>query len=143
MKNCERLMDLIVGKLPYDWFPLLDLLAMALNPSNKFHVFNASRPSESVPPGSNLSDEEVYSRPVDPRAPRGWLVDLVNRFGMLGGFQILLERFQNGESLTVPLIYVLLRPFGLCCDLLTTNTISKYFLPIVVSNINNKTASQS
>lgn len=35
MKNCERLIELCVIKLNQDWFPLLDLLAMVLNPHNK------------------------------------------------------------------------------------------------------------
>jgi hypothetical protein len=26
-----------------DWFPLLELLSMIFNPTNKFHVFNSSR----------------------------------------------------------------------------------------------------
>lgn len=33
--NCERLVDLCILKLDEDWFPLLDLLAMVFNPSNK------------------------------------------------------------------------------------------------------------
>ena len=35
MKNAERLIELCVVKLSQDWFPLLELLAMALNPSCK------------------------------------------------------------------------------------------------------------
>lgn len=55
------------------------------------------------------------------------------RFGSLGGFQILLERFQSGKNLTVPVIHALNRPFGLCHELLTIHTIIKYLMPIVVS----------
>lgn len=55
------------------------------------------------------------------------------RFGNLGGFQILLERFQSGKNLTVTVIYALIRPFGLCYEFLTVHTIVKYFMPIVVS----------
>lgn len=33
--NCARLVELCVLKLDEDWFPLLDLLAMVFNPSNK------------------------------------------------------------------------------------------------------------
>ena len=40
---------------------------------------------------------------------QGWLVDLVNRFGNLGGFSILQERICSGESLSVPLLAALLR----------------------------------
>jgi ubiquitin carboxyl-terminal hydrolase 9/24 len=55
------------------------------------------------------------------------------RFGNLGGFQILLERFQSGKNLTVTVIYALIRPFGLCYEFLTVHTIVKYLMPIVVS----------
>ncbi|XP_034939757.1 probable ubiquitin carboxyl-terminal hydrolase FAF-X isoform X2 [Chelonus insularis] len=130
--NCERLVELCVQKLDEDWFPLLDLLAMVFNPTNKFHTFNAAKVSETVPPGSNISEEELYARPPpDPRNPRGWLVDLINKFGNFGGFDILLARFKSGRNLTIPIIYALLRPFGLCYELLTVHTVVKYLMPII------------
>ena len=46
----------------------------------RFHTFNAARVSETVPPGSDIPDEQLYARPPpDSRSPRGWLVDLINR----------------------------------------------------------------
>ncbi|XP_014223439.1 probable ubiquitin carboxyl-terminal hydrolase FAF-X isoform X1 [Trichogramma pretiosum] len=129
--NCLRLIELCVLKLEDDWFPLLDLLAMVFNPYNKFHTFNMSRVSETVPPGSNISDDEIYARSQDSRNPRGWLVDLINKFGSLSGFDILLKRFSSGRNLTVPVIYALIKPFGTCCELLTYKTIQKYLMPIV------------
>lgn len=131
MKNCEHLVELCVTKLNQDCLPLLDLLAMALNPNNKFHTFNGTRPSETVPQGSQIPDEEIFARPSDVRTPKGWLVDLINRFGALGGFHILQERFQSGPSLTIPVIAALIRPFGSCHDLLTVHTIEKYFVPVI------------
>lgn len=64
---------------------------------------------------------------------QGWLVDLVNRFGKLGGFQILLDRFTSGANLSVPVIAALIRPFGLCYEVLTPHVVHKFFMPIVVS----------
>ena len=46
LRNCEKLIELCVIKLDDEWFPLLDLLALVLNPANKFHIYNASRPAE-------------------------------------------------------------------------------------------------
>ena len=69
--------------------------------------------------------------------PKGWLVDLINRFGYHGGFARLLERFTvtdekvKNNGLNVALIYALVRPFGQCYELLTGNTVSTYLLPIV------------
>lgn len=132
LQNCERLVELCVVKLADDWFPLLELLAMVFNPNSKFHMFNSTHPSESVPPGSNIPDEQIFARsPSDARQPRGWLVDLINKFGHLDGFQILLDRFQNGQKLSVTTIYALIRPFGLCHEYLTVHTIMKYLMPIV------------
>lgn len=87
-----------------------------------------------MPPGSTLSEEELFARPSnDSRTPRGWLVDLINRFGILGGFQAVLERFQTGKNLTLSVVYALIRPFGLCHEYLTVHTITKYLLPVLVS----------
>lgn len=38
-QNCERLVELCVVKLSQDWFPLLDLLAMVFNPTNKYVLY--------------------------------------------------------------------------------------------------------
>ncbi|XP_054167467.1 probable ubiquitin carboxyl-terminal hydrolase FAF-X [Oppia nitens] len=127
LNNCERLIELIVLKLNQDWFPLLDLLAMVFCPSNKFHSFTSTR-TETI---TRSPDEEVFAKSQDLRTPKGWLIDLINKFGKLGGFKILLERFQSGPTLTVPLIAALLKPFGLSYELLTTQTIETYFLPII------------
>ncbi|GFW53898.1 probable ubiquitin carboxyl-terminal hydrolase FAF-X [Trichonephila clavipes] len=39
----------------------------------------------------------------------GWLVDLINKFGNLGGFNLLLERFQSDTAISVPVIAALIR----------------------------------
>jgi ubiquitin carboxyl-terminal hydrolase 9/24 len=136
LRNCERLIELCVLKLDDDWFPILDLLAMVMNPSNKFHNYNSSRPAE-------FPIEDAFARSNDARMLKGWLVDLINRFGHHGGFAGLLKRFTVdktvGESsdadenngLNVNLIYSLVRPFGQCYELLTTSTVTTYLLPIV------------
>ena len=135
---------------------------MELFKTPRFHTSNATRPSETVPPGSCL-DDDLYARPsLDSRTPRGWLVDMLNkyvsvlskfdlcifrfvivltgehigvifRFGEYGGFRKLLERFQSDKPLTVPVVFTLIKPFGLCYDLLTVHTIVTYFVPVVVS----------
>ncbi|XP_044752373.1 probable ubiquitin carboxyl-terminal hydrolase FAF-X [Coccinella septempunctata] len=131
-QNCLKLVELCVAKLPHDWFPLLDLLAMIFNPSTKFHTFNSARSSETAGPNCNLSEEELYARSSsDIRNPRGWLVDLINRFGDLHGFHILLERFQSGNNLSVSIVYALIKPFGFCYEYLTPHTIHKFMLPIL------------
>ncbi|XP_063306191.1 probable ubiquitin carboxyl-terminal hydrolase FAF-X isoform X3 [Pelobates fuscus] len=131
INNTHRLVELCVAKLSQDWFPLLELLAMALNPHCKFHIYNGTRPSETVPAGVQLAEDELFARPPDPRSPKGWLVDLINKFGTLNGFQILHDRFMNGSALNVQIIAALIKPFGQCYDFLTLHTVKKYFLPII------------
>ncbi|XP_043927770.1 probable ubiquitin carboxyl-terminal hydrolase FAF-X [Protopterus annectens] len=109
INNTHRLIELCVAKLSQDWFPLLELLAMALNPHCKFHIYNSSRPSETVPAGTQLAEDELYARPPDPRSPKGWLVDLINKFGTLNGFQILLDRFLSNTALNVQIIAALIK----------------------------------
>uniref|UniRef100_A0A8C1M459 ubiquitinyl hydrolase 1 n=1 Tax=Cyprinus carpio TaxID=7962 RepID=A0A8C1M459_CYPCA len=131
INNAHRLVELCVTKLSQDWFPLLELLAMATNPHCKFHIYNGTRPSESVPAGVQLAEDELFARPPDPRSPKGWLVDLVNKFGTLNGFQILHDRFMSGQALNVQIIAALIKPFGQCYEFLTLHTVKKYFLPII------------
>ncbi|XP_013915738.1 PREDICTED: probable ubiquitin carboxyl-terminal hydrolase FAF-X [Thamnophis sirtalis] len=131
INNTHRLVELCVAKLAQDWFPLLELLAMALNPHCKFHLYNGTRPSETVPAGAQLAEDELYARPPDPRSPKGWLVDLINKFGTLNGFQILHDRFMSGSALNVQIIAALIKPFGQCYEFLTLHTVKKYFLPII------------
>uniref|UniRef100_H2M4X8 ubiquitinyl hydrolase 1 n=1 Tax=Oryzias latipes TaxID=8090 RepID=H2M4X8_ORYLA len=131
INNTHRLVELCVAKLSQDWFPLLELLAMATNPHCKFHIYNGTRPSETVPAGAQLPDDELYARPPDPRSPKGWLVDLINKFGNLNGFQILHDRFMSGQALNVQIIAALIKPFGQCYEFLTLHTVKKYFLPVI------------
>uniref|UniRef100_A0A672P7L3 ubiquitinyl hydrolase 1 n=1 Tax=Sinocyclocheilus grahami TaxID=75366 RepID=A0A672P7L3_SINGR len=131
ISNTQRLVELCVVKLAQDWFPLLELLAMATNPHCKFHIYNGTRPSESVPAGVQLADDELFARPPDPRSPKGWLVDLINKFGTLSGFQILHDRFTSGQALNVQIIAALIKPFGQCYEFLTLHTVKKFFLPVI------------
>ncbi|XP_057352255.1 probable ubiquitin carboxyl-terminal hydrolase FAF-X isoform X2 [Manis pentadactyla] len=131
INNAHRLVELCVTKLSQDSFPLLELLSMALNPHCKFHVYNGTRLSESVSPGAQLPEDELFAHSSDPRSPKGWLVDLINKFGTLNGFQILHDRFISGATLNVQIIAALIKPFGQCCEFLSQRTVKKYFIPVI------------
>ncbi|XP_044767977.1 probable ubiquitin carboxyl-terminal hydrolase FAF-Y [Neomonachus schauinslandi] len=131
INNTHRLVELCVAKLSQDWFPLLDLLAMALNPHCKFHIYNGTRPCESVSTNAQLPEDELFARSSDPRSPKGWLVDLINKFGTLNGFQILHDHFISGSALSIQVIAALIKPFGQCSDFLSQHTVKKYFLPVI------------
>ncbi len=99
---------------------------------SRFHAYNATRQSQTVPPGSQQEEDELFARVPEIRTPHGWLVDLVNQFGSRNGFHILSDRFNAGYNLHIPVIATLIRPFVLCREVLTPHTISKYFTPIAV-----------
>lgn len=199
LMSCGKLLHLCALHMKDDNPYLLELLGIVLDPENKFHTHNASRHPELYVPQTQqpstsqvgvptttttttntetwgtLQDGQIFARPpAEPRSPKGWLVDLINRFGQMGGFDNLLERFNIGiaamktteienlstttstlslnenerkvsttsissnqspaipdsKSLTLSLIYALIKPFGQCADLLTLPTIHKYFMPI-------------
>uniref|UniRef100_A0A8B9KH69 ubiquitinyl hydrolase 1 n=1 Tax=Astyanax mexicanus TaxID=7994 RepID=A0A8B9KH69_ASTMX len=119
INNTHRLVELCVVKLSQDWFPLLELLAMATNPHCKFHIYNGTRPSESVPAGAQLADDELFARPPDPRSPK---VSVVNK-----GYCL----YFNGQALNVQIIAALIKPFGQCYEFLTLHTVKKFFLPVI------------
>ncbi|OQR72358.1 putative ubiquitin carboxyl-terminal hydrolase FAF-X-like [Tropilaelaps mercedesae] len=125
--NCELLVELCVVKLNANCPPLLDLLALAFNPDNKFHQYNASR-------GMDAQESTPFAKSGDARTPKGWLVNLINRFGAHGGFEVLLRRFEEPSAhkpLPLGVIVSLVKPFGQCCQFLTKQTLSTYLMPIV------------
>ncbi|XP_017847600.1 probable ubiquitin carboxyl-terminal hydrolase FAF isoform X2 [Drosophila busckii] len=161
--SCGKLLHLIAIHMQRDNPYLLDLLAIVFDPENKFNTFNIARQPECFAAPDFiwgvLDSNKMFAKPpTEPKNARGWLVDLINRFGQLGGFDNLLERFNCGlellkrqqankaagcaalvkeepaptqdNRLTLALIYSLLRPFGQCYELLTVATIAKYFMPI-------------
>ena len=70
---------------------------------------------------------------------QGWLVDFLNRFGDLGGFEKIFTRILSSETkLTVPVVVALLKPWGLCYEYLSQSTIKKYFTPIIVRSVHEE-----
>lgn len=106
----------------------------------RFHTFIGCRTETSSSSNSLSRDEqqiqpsqhhEVYAKCTDARNPRGWLVDLLNKFGRLDGFQLIRDRIMSDGALSVPIISALIRPFGLSYELLTVGTIETFFMPII------------
>ncbi|UJR08730.1 hypothetical protein I4U23_012987 [Adineta vaga] len=128
-KNTMFFLRLCVFKLDDDCFPLLEILSFVMNPQGRYHQANYNRIClyklrNTTEPFASLAEYRGVQR--------GWLVDFINKFGDLGGFDKLLARFISSETkLTVPLVVALLKPWGLCYDYLTQATIKKYFEPII------------
>lgn len=190
---CGKLLQLCALHMKADNSYLLELLNIVFDPENKFHSHNAhnvARQSELFSGHGSMAESnfnQFAKSPVEPRPPKGWLVDLINTFGQFGGFEHLMERFNLGfalskkqlqaneksietsqsstdctfslstdtrlqlnsmvasddteisdtevqtetnKLLSLPIIHMLLRPFGQCHEFLTQNTIDKYFQPL-------------
>lgn len=127
--NTVTLVKLMALKVHSENIAFLKLMAIVFNPSSKFHHYNASRPSKTVPLSSQIPGEDVFARPTDFRAPKGFLIDLINHFGTEGGFQRLLEKFKSFENPPIDLIGAYLKPFGMCIELLTSSCIQSYMVP--------------
>lgn len=108
---CGKLLELCSLHMKSDDPTLLELLAMVFDCDNKFHTHNAAHSAEhfsnqespadggggSTGVWGTLFDNQLFAKsPAEPRQPKGWLVDLINRFGQLGGFDNFLERFNAG-----------------------------------------------
>ncbi|KAI2802763.1 putative ubiquitin carboxyl-terminal hydrolase FAF-X [Blomia tropicalis] len=89
-------------------------------------------------------DDYVYAKENDSRFQRALLIDLINHFGSLGGFETFISSFRQSQSLTMPQIYSLLKPFIPCIELFTTKTVETYFQPIleivppIIENLTDK-----
>ena len=91
LMSCGKLMQLCALHMKRDNPFLLDLLSVVLDPENKFHTFNAARQPEMFlgsTEGTSTGASggvwgpltETYAVPLpEPRNPKGWLVDLINR----------------------------------------------------------------
>lgn len=104
---CGKLLELCSLHMKADDPVLLELLAMVFDSENKFHTHNAAHsaehfsnqesPADGVGVWGTLFDNQLFAKsPAEPRQPKGWLVDLINRFGQLGGLDNFLERFNAG-----------------------------------------------
>ncbi|CAF0941972.1 unnamed protein product [Adineta ricciae] len=128
-QNCMVFIELCVLKLEDDCLPLLEVLGLLMNPSCRFHQSNHSRISDL----QLASEKEIFAVSNEYRMQqRGWLIDFINRFGDLGGFDKISTRFLSSENkLTISVVVALLKPWGLCYEYLTHTTVKKYFAPII------------
>ncbi|CAF4499512.1 unnamed protein product, partial [Rotaria sp. Silwood2] len=123
-QNCMIFIELCVLKIEDDCLPLLEILGLLMNPSCRYHQSNHSRLSDL----QLAVDKEIFASSNEFRLPqRGWLIDFINRFGDLGGFDKILTRFLSSETkLTISVVVALLKPWGLCYEYLTQATVKKY-----------------
>uniref|UniRef100_A0A8C1L048 Ubiquitin carboxyl-terminal hydrolase 24 n=1 Tax=Cyprinus carpio TaxID=7962 RepID=A0A8C1L048_CYPCA len=120
------LVDLVAERVKQDPIPigLLGVLTMAFNPDNEYHFKNRMKACQrnwaevfgednmfAVSPSSNYQKE-----------PHGWLVDLVNRFGEMGGFTAIQCKLHQ-EEIEIGCVSALVQPLGVCAEYLNSSLV--------------------
>ncbi|KAL9950990.1 hypothetical protein ACROYT_G043576 [Oculina patagonica] len=132
------LLNLIASRLKYKPVPfgLLDLLSQAFNPETEFQfknrakqwdkkyyegVFGADDCYALCPPSS------VYYTSPSYKDPYGWLVNLINKFAELGGFEEIKKQIETADKVDAPMLAALLKPLGICASYLNAKVLPKVF----------------
>ncbi|XP_073790154.1 ubiquitin carboxyl-terminal hydrolase 24 isoform X4 [Danio rerio] len=128
------LVDLVAERVKQDPIPigLMGVLTMAFNPDNEYHFKNRMKACQrnwaevfgedsmfAVSPSSSYQKE-----------PHGWLVDLVNRFGEMGGFTAIQCKL-NQEEIEIGCVSALVQPLGVCAEYLNSSLVQPMLDPVI------------
>ncbi|XP_051510524.1 ubiquitin carboxyl-terminal hydrolase 24 isoform X1 [Myxocyprinus asiaticus] len=128
------LVDLVAERVKQDPIPigLMGVLTMAFNPDNEYHFKNRMKACQrnwaevfgedsmfAVSPSSSYQKE-----------PHGWLVDLVNRFGEMGGFTAIQCKL-NQEEIEIGCVSALVQPLGVCAEYLNSGLVQPMLDPVI------------
>nr|XP_033771654.1 ubiquitin carboxyl-terminal hydrolase 24 isoform X3 [Geotrypetes seraphini] len=128
------LIDLVAERVKQDPIPigLLGVLTMAFNPDNEYHFKNRMKVcqrnwAEVFGEGNMYAMSSTSSLQKE---PHGWLVDLVNRFGELGGFAAIQSKLSS-EDIELGAVSALVQPFGGCAEYLNSSTVQPMLDPVI------------
>nr|XP_044995148.1 ubiquitin carboxyl-terminal hydrolase 24 isoform X2 [Jaculus jaculus] len=132
------LIELVAERIKQDPIPtgLLGVLTMAFNPDNEYHFKNRMKVSQrnwaevfgegnmfAVSPASTFQKE-----------PHGWVVDLVNKFGELGGFAAIRAKLHS-EDMELGAVSALVQPLGVCAEYLNPSVVQPMLDPVILTTI--------
>ncbi|XP_035031705.1 ubiquitin carboxyl-terminal hydrolase 24 isoform X5 [Hippoglossus stenolepis] len=129
------LVELVAERVKQDPVPvnLMGVLTMAFNPDNEYHFKNRMKASQRN--WAEVFGEEANMFAVSPsntyqKEPHGWLVDLVNRFGELGGFTAIQSKL-NTEEIEIACVSALVQPLGVCAEYLNSSLVQPMLDPVI------------
>ncbi|KAF3691160.1 Ubiquitin carboxyl-terminal hydrolase 24 [Channa argus] len=129
------LVELVAERVKQDPVPvnLMAVLTMAFNPDNEYHFKNRMKPCQRN--WADVFGEETNMFAVSPgntyqNEPHGWLVDLVNRFGELGGFTAIQTKL-NTEEIEIACVSALVQPLGVCAEYLNSSLVQPMLDPVI------------
>ncbi|XP_075943533.1 ubiquitin carboxyl-terminal hydrolase 24 isoform X7 [Anarhichas minor] len=129
------LVELVAERVKQDPVPvnLMGVLTMAFNPDNEYHFKNRMKACQRN--WAEVFGEEANMFAVSPsnayqKEPHGWLVDLVNRFGELGGFTAIQAKL-NTEELEIACVSALVQPLGVGAEYLNSSLVQPMLDPVI------------
>ncbi|RVE73915.1 hypothetical protein OJAV_G00036080 [Oryzias javanicus] len=128
------LVELVAERVKQDPVPvnLMGVLTMALNPDNEYHFKNRMKACQRN--WAEVFGDEANMFAVSPntyqKEPHGWLVDLVNRFGELGGFTAIQTKL-NSEEVEIAYVSALVQPLGVCAEYLNSSLVQPMLDPVI------------
>ncbi|KAM9762188.1 ubiquitin carboxyl-terminal hydrolase 24 isoform 4-T4 [Menidia menidia] len=141
------LVELVAERVKQDPVPvnLMGVLTMALNPDNEYHFKNRMKACQRN--WAEVFGDEANMFAVSPntyqKEPHGWLVDLINRFGELGGLTAIQTKLhteeieialQGHECPPTPLhlcVSALVQPLGVCAEYLNSSLVQPMLDPVI------------
>ncbi|KAJ3599696.1 hypothetical protein NHX12_033652, partial [Muraenolepis orangiensis] len=129
------LVELVAERVKQDPIPvnLMGVLTMAFNPDNEYHFKNRMKACQRN--WAEVFGEEANMFAVSPsnsyqKEPHGWLVDLVNRFGEMGGFTAIQAKL-NTEEIEIACVSALVQPLGVCAEYLNSGLVQPMLDPVI------------
>uniref|UniRef100_A0A3Q2TWF5 ubiquitinyl hydrolase 1 n=1 Tax=Fundulus heteroclitus TaxID=8078 RepID=A0A3Q2TWF5_FUNHE len=133
------LVELVAERVKQDPVPvnLMGVLTMALNPDNEYHFKNRMKSCQRN--WAEVFGDEANIFAVSPsntyqKEPHGWLVDLVNRFGELGGFAAIQTKLSS-EEIEIACVSALVQPLGVCAEYLNSSLVQPMLDPVIHKTI--------
>ncbi|CAL9695704.1 unnamed protein product [Knipowitschia caucasica] len=129
------LVELVAERVKQDPVPvnLMAVLTMAFNPDNEYHFKNRMKSCQRN--WAEVFGEEANMFAVSPsntyqKEPHGWLVDLVNRFGELGGLSAIQTKL-NAEEIEIACVSALVQPLGVSAEYLNSSLVQPMLDPVI------------
>uniref|UniRef100_A0A915KXS8 Ubiquitinyl hydrolase 1 n=1 Tax=Romanomermis culicivorax TaxID=13658 RepID=A0A915KXS8_ROMCU len=134
----QSFVDLVCFRMAFDPVPvsLFDCLSLVFDPQTIFNTKNYRKKLDKVcferELGLDLVDYAINSS-SDPQSefflePCGYLIDLIDRFGVRGGFDMICKKFCVGAKISFTEMDQLLKPFAICVDFLNRPIVGHVFI---------------
>lgn len=118
----------VLQLLPTSPVVLLEVLAVAFNRQSEFHVKNAAKRADTGRWDDVFGMGNWFAVWRNMREPYGWLVNMVNRFAELKGFEHIRDILLKGTA-DIAIMAAVLQPVACCADFLNAEVARPLFKP--------------